>query len=200
MPVPDELIITYSDAEGHVRERRITNITVTSWAAFDAFCHLRGEGRTFRFDGVLEAIIPRTGEVVADLRELLGVRPSDIPARHQISMALRPILKAILELHQFAADVRGLPLRKRERDEIANFICARASLPPELLRELDNWIGALAWRADDERNRPAPPISATLRRDCRQVALQIAHGSGRKPIAPEVMARIESDFGSGTAQ
>jgi len=64
-----EFLIEYADSDGVVTSRQI-EIFSRGWKdeSFRAWCFLRSEERTFRFDRVLSARNLRTGRAISDLR------------------------------------------------------------------------------------------------------------------------------------
>lgn len=78
--MPD-LLIRYKDSAGNVTDRRVSDFELDEPGYFFAFCHERGEGRTFKVSRVVSAIDAETGEVVEDLYSFLGIeRPPEPPA------------------------------------------------------------------------------------------------------------------------
>lgn len=59
-----ELIIVYRDRAGNTTKRGISRIQPTGDDAINAFCHLRGEWRTFKIAGIEEAVDRATGELI----------------------------------------------------------------------------------------------------------------------------------------
>jgi hypothetical protein len=74
-----ELLIRYKDGEGNVTDRRISEIEPDEPGYVFAFCHERGEGRTFKIARIESAIDAKTGEVVDDLHAFLGIAPPPKP-------------------------------------------------------------------------------------------------------------------------
>lgn len=66
-PVQAELVIIYLDGSGERTERRITPHSIQEAGdgdfSIDAFCHLRGEGRTFLVSRIVEMSAAETGEI-----------------------------------------------------------------------------------------------------------------------------------------
>lgn len=75
-----ELLIRYKDSAGNVTDRWVSEIEPDQPGYFFAFCHERGEGRTFKVSRVVSVIDAETGEVVEDLYSFLGIeRPPKPP-------------------------------------------------------------------------------------------------------------------------
>jgi hypothetical protein len=98
--------------------------------------------------------------------------------------------------------IRGTAMAKRERAHIVGFIQQNADVRGYSEEEVDNWLHKLLCgeaykylQGDtseyfDLLNRIPRPLMSK----CRQVALAIAKGSGRKPIQPETIRRINEEF------
>lgn len=104
------LAIRYEDASGRETERSIIAQQVTGWRQDDgpvqpeyvrAFCTLRNDIRTFRLDGILEAIDEETGEVLPDVtRALLD--------RRMERRSIQPVQQGAPELVVMRDDLRML--------------------------------------------------------------------------------------------
>jgi predicted DNA-binding transcriptional regulator YafY len=55
--------IQYKDAKGNITERDLSNIK-KGWMSLQAFCHLRGEVKTFDRERIIWAKVKDTGEAV----------------------------------------------------------------------------------------------------------------------------------------
>lgn len=62
-----EIYIKYKDSEGHITKRTIAISRIDGSEYIHAYCNLRREYRTFRFDGIIEAVDTKTGEVLNPL-------------------------------------------------------------------------------------------------------------------------------------
>lgn len=69
------IAIRYRDGSDSLSKREITQIEATGGEMIDAFCHLRGEGRSFHLSRIEAAWDPITGEVI-DLYKHLGLTKS----------------------------------------------------------------------------------------------------------------------------
>lgn len=79
------LCIRYRSAEDIVTEREVSVLAVEPPNAMNAFCHSRGEERTFVLGRIEEALDAETGEVIADIWLYLGLEslkrpPPKMPA------------------------------------------------------------------------------------------------------------------------
>ncbi len=74
-----ELLIRYKDGEGNITDRRISEIEPGEPGYISAFCHERGEGRTFKISRIVSAVDAGTGEIVEDLYSFLGIQPPPNP-------------------------------------------------------------------------------------------------------------------------
>jgi hypothetical protein len=106
--------IDYEDATGVVTHREISELMYRSLFTFDAYCHLRNEIRTFYFKQVTRAVDVSTGEVVADLRPLVGIPPLPKPPPRPPSLIPREQRR---RLGISSAELRALRTSQR-----ANFI------------------------------------------------------------------------------
>ena len=132
-----------------------------------AFCHLRNDGRTFKFDGIKEAFNPQTKEV---LTELLGVKinspdelklgvmdfqnrvpktvikklrlPLDPKVSEKISEYLVSISGAIKAVQYAITVFRGKSgkIRTRHIDIIREMIISNTDIPEDLHEYLTEWI------------------------------------------------------------
>jgi hypothetical protein len=99
----------YSE-DGDRTEREISRLKARDEVTFDAFCHLRDAERTFVFYNVERAIRLSTGEVLHDLRPLVGIAP--LPARPAGYLA-RAARKAFA-----GTQAEKAALRKKQRREL----------------------------------------------------------------------------------
>ena len=196
-----ELIIRYKDGEGNVTERRISDFVPVGPETVFAFCHLRQEKRSFRIPSIVYAAYPETGEVIENLYKFFGMSLAE-DGRERLCSITTPILPAIKALKSFSMQIRGTAMRKRERTHIVRFIQQNADVSNYSEEEIDNWFHKL-WCGDvykyydgdtSEYLDLLRQIPHQLMNKCRQVALAIAKGSGRKPISPEINRRINEEF------
>lgn len=78
-----ELQIRYTDSEGKISERRISDIKLHDPGYISAYCHERREGRTFKISRIVSAINFETGEIIEDLYAYLGVKAPPSPRPSQ---------------------------------------------------------------------------------------------------------------------
>jgi hypothetical protein len=183
------ILIDYRGSDGELTRREISGIVRIDPNAIEALCHLQGARRTFVISRILEAVDAETGELLENPWAALPHAGSEPPTVPEL---LGPLVPAVLVLENFAKRTRGFA--KRERAPVLDFIARhsqRAELTPADLEKwlVGVWAGDATNQADHLKRLPV-----ALRAECRAVALQIARGSGRRPIAPEVMELIEAEF------
>ena len=196
----DELIIRYKDFSGDITERKISDIETDGSEAIDAYCHSRNARRTFKIANIVFAADPDTGELVTNIWKAIGLSQA-ADGRERIDSLLADLLNSIKAIKFFALLVRGFA--KRERAHILNFIRQNAVVSEYTDAEIEEWLQGL-WCADIYKYRDGDTgeyeallqsIPDSQRRICRVTALAIAAGSKRRLIAPEVLERINNDFG-----
>lgn len=112
---------------------------------------------------------------------------------------LQPVRAGALVLKIFTFITRGT-WRERERRHIAEFIERNIDCSELTPEKIDTWMRKLPTyfsgieEAEAEYQRLARSLSPTLRAECRVTALAIARGSGRRPIDPALIAKINADF------
>ncbi|MCG6170143.1 HNH endonuclease [Leptospira sp. FAT2] len=73
-----ELIIKYRAVEGKITSRRITNIRPNGDDKIYAYCHLRDMEMGFMISGIVEAVIPSSGELIENIYTFLNLKtPTD---------------------------------------------------------------------------------------------------------------------------
>lgn len=189
-----EFQIRYRDSSGEITERRISDLRLENETTYDAFCHLREARRPFRMDRIVHAVIPSTGEVVNPY-QLLGT--SNHPTLDALLWRALPAIKAV---KFFTLSTRGFA--KRERERVTQFVREFAEAASHTKEEVEEWVYMLwcgdlyAYRDGDitEYTETLKAIPNELRARCRDYAVLIARGSGRKPIDPHWAERIDSEF------
>lgn len=198
--VMSEVLIKYRDGSGEITERRISDLRLENATTIDAFCHLRKARRPFKMDRIVHAINPDTGEVLNPYN-LVSVSPDDT-ARPSIESLLWQAMPAIKAIKFFALSTRGF--KQRERDRVEQFVQEIADLSAYSKEEIGEWVYKL-WCGDlcayrdgntTEYTETLLNIPSALLNRCRDYALLIARGSGRKPIDPAWLERIETEFNS----
>jgi len=195
-----ELLIEYIDGSGAVSSRKISDIVSLNPNAVMAHCHLRDERRTFTLINIRQAVDLRTGEIITNVWEFLGLgkEPNGNP---RVVAIVGSLLPAVQALKYFCLQVRRKRgFSEKERQPIVEFILRHVQLPDcYSRRDLDDWLKKI-WCGDD-RAESDPIYRDSLSRipkdlllDCSQTAYQIARGSGRSPISFDVHARIEAEF------
>lgn len=193
-----EILIKYRDGEGEISERRISDLRLENETTIDAFCHLRKARRPFKMDRIVHAVNPDTGEILNPY-QLVGA-PSVGAARPSIKSLLWQALPAVKALKFFTLSTRGF--RQRERDRVTQFVQEVADLSAYSKEEIGEWVHKLwcgdlytYWDGDTaEYTETLQNIPSALLNRCRDYALLIARGSGRKPIDPLWLERIETEF------
>jgi len=199
-----DLIIRYKDGEGEVTERRISNFAPLEQdpkEAILAFCHLSKVQRPFRISSILSAAYAETGEVVENVYKLFGASLEE-DGRERLSSLTASISPAIKVLKCFSMEIRGTAMAKRERTHIVRFIQENADVRNYGEIEIDDWLRKLQCREaykylegeTSEYIDLLKRVPRSLIGKCRRFAIAIAKGSGRKPIPPETIQRINEEF------
>lgn len=198
-----ELLIEYVDGSGAVSSRKISDIVPLNPNAVMAHCDLRGERRTFTLINIRQAVDLRTGEVLTNVWEFLGLdkEPNGNP---KVVAVVGSLLPAVQALKYFSLQVRRKRgFSEKERTPIVDFILRHVEMPDCYnRRDLDEWLKKI-WCGDDGAESDPlyrdslSRISKDLLPDCNQTACQIARGSGRCAISWEVQGRIELEFPIG---
>lgn len=193
-----DILIKYRDSSGNVEERRISDIQAEGATSIDAYCHLRQARRTFKIDRVVHAVDLDTGEVINPWKFIAnGLAADNRETLESLTWHVMPTVKA---LKFFTLTTRGS--RKRELDRIVQFVQEVVDVTSYSKNEVYEWVkklwcghlyayrdGNIAEYTDLLRNIPA-----SLLKRCRDYALLIAKGSGRKPVEPSWVERIETEF------
>jgi hypothetical protein len=189
-----EFLIKYRDGSGETTERRVSDLRLESTNTYDAFCHLRKARRPFRMDRIVHVVNPDTGEVLNPYALLPNAASSTLEA---LTWRALPAIKA---LKFFTLSTRGFA--KRERGRVADFVREVADVTSYPKEDLEGWLYKLwcgdlyAYRDGDttEYTETLKAIPRDLLPRCRDYALLIARGSGRKAIDPILAERIETEF------
>lgn len=193
----------YQSSDGELTER-----TIGEWQAggvqgsIEAYCELRGEVRTFTLQRMSCLIDLSTGEIISDPWEFFGV-PKNVSfdaERRSIDVLTWEALPAIKALKFFTLTTRGF--RKRERERVLKFAQEVCDLSAYSSDEISAWLQGLwcgaiyeyARGATDEYKNLLDTIPPHLVDRCRDYALWIAKGSGRKEPERHWMDRIASEF------
>ena len=192
-----EILIKYRDGSGDATERRISDLRLESETTIDAFCHLRNARRPFRIDRIVHAVNPDTGEVL-NPHQLLGSSPQG--GRETLESLTWRVMPAIKALKFFTLSTRGFA--KRERERVVQFLQEVTDLSAYSKEEIGDWVYKLwcgnlyAYQDGDttEYTETLRNMPSGLLDRCRDYALLIARGSGRKPVDPAWLERIESEF------
>lgn len=152
------LRIRYRSTDDEVAERVISDVLPHRPHHLSAYCHLRGENRTFLIDRIENADDLETGEPIADLRRHFGLQPG---------------APAPLELPTFPETPQGLPAEEARKlhkaDKAALF--ARFKVPAVAAtkrRELESLFGGhcFACGAAGRRGRHRGARRRAFRFDC----------------------------------
>lgn len=190
-----EILIKYRDSGGDITVRRISDLRKESATTIDAFCQLRNARQPFRLDRIVHAVNPYTGELLNPYHLLKS--QGDSETLESITWYAMPAIKA---LKFFTLSIRGFA--KRERERVVQFLQEVADVSEFSKDEIGDWIYKL-WCGDlyayldgdtKEYEETLKSIPGGLLERCREYAFQIARGSGRKPIDPSWLERIESEF------
>lgn len=193
-----ELMIKYRDFSGNVEDRKISDVRSESTTDIDAYCHLRQARRTFKLDRILKAIDTATGEVINPWKFINDGLASD--KRETLESLTWHVIPAVKALKFFTLTIRGS--RKREIDRLVQFVQEIADVTTYSKNEVFEWVKKL-WCGDiykylngnvDEYTDLLRNIPSPLLERCRNYALFIARGSGRKPLEPAWLERIKAEF------
>jgi hypothetical protein len=145
-------------------------------------------------DRIVHALDPYTGEVLNPYTLLPDADSSTLDA---LTWRALPAIKA---LKFFTLSTRGFS--KRERNLVADFVREITDVRGYAQEEQENWLNKLwcgdlyAYRDGDttEYTETLKAIPREFLVRCRDYALLIARGSGRKPVDPAWLERIETEF------
>ena len=198
-----EIIIRYKDSERNVLERTISDISLYGDKKINAFCHLRSDIRTFHIANIEQIIDPKTRNVEKNPWKYFGLTESA-----GIVAMVHPFLPAIKSLKLFAKLIRGFS--KRERMHIVHFIIDNLKIKNYSEEIVDEWIhklyATINWdecinvydfKAPNTFSCLLPLIKEIpdeLMPQCRETALNIAVGSGRKQIPIDIINWINAEF------
>ncbi len=192
------ILIKYRDGSGEITERKISDLRLENETTLDAFCHLRNARRPFVINRIIHAINPDTGEILNPYRL---VDAEEIDTSQQTIDALTwHALPAIKALKFFIMSTRGF--REREQKYFTEFVLDISDINSYSNEELESWLRKL-WCGDlyayndgetSEYAETLRSIPSELLDKCRQYAMFVAQGSGRKPIETAWLERIENEF------
>jgi hypothetical protein len=190
--VDAKLSIRYVDSDEHETVRLIKDIKVNAeTGCLDAYCENQRGVRTFRFARIGFAVVPLTGEVIENIWKHFGI-DTDNNGQVKVEAAIWPIRNEVQALLYVASVLRGRA--KRERAHIANFVLANTGLANDRAMEVDEYLKRL-WIGDENGyRRSLQSISKSFRSQCRAVAQKIVRGSGRRPVTPKILDRIDKEF------
>lgn len=184
--------IDYRDGSGVDTHRTISAWTTSGESQITAHCHLRDAERPFNLPQMLHVVDDQTGEIVANPWDYF-----ELPA--SLARATGGLRSALCALKYFSAAIRGLG--KPQRVLVVGFMRQQLDLP-ETDEDLERFFYEHLWcdlhsytrgdLADYQRHLSAIPEGQL--KACRDVAVRIAAGSGRKPIDPTALHHIESAF------
>lgn len=190
----------YQGSDGQFTKRAIANWTPSGWpGSIDAFCELRQEERSFNIQKMSDLVDAESGEVIADPWSYFGLikGSGDKPDIDALTWEALPAIKA---LKFFTLTTRGFS--KRERQRVLQFMEEVSDLSTYSKEELEAWLQKL-WTANvygyrdgnkGEYEGLLRSIPVKFLPRCREYALWIAGGSGRKVRNPFWEQRIMSEF------
>ena len=194
----NDLILKYQDSSGAVTERQISAIEITDTRTITAFCHLRHERRSFKIERIIHLIDSGSGEMINPYIHFASSQEhNNLPSLESLTWNA---LLAIKALKFFTLTTRGF--KQRERERVTHFVLEIANTSPYSQEEVNEWVYKL-WCGDLYRFKDGDTLEYTeilrnipfsLLDRCRDYAIHIASGSGRKPVEPAWLARIESEF------
>lgn len=193
------IAIKYRDGSGCITERLISDLQPESATTIDAFCHLRQERRSFNLERIVHAINPDTGEILNPWK-LAGLSVAD-GVREPLDSIAWSAMPAIKALKFFTLTTRGT--RQRELSRLAQFVKQIVDVAMYSDDELIAWVKQLscwdmthAWDRGDtaEYTELLRRIPRAMLSTCHANAVTIAAGSGRKPLDPDWIERINNEF------
>ena len=193
--------IKYLGSDGAVTTRVVSDWVPHIGEAIEAFCHLRGERRTFKLMGVLDAVDEDSGEVLPNPWLAFGLDKSSA-GRTRLQAFFGDQVAALRVLLIYTKGTRGFAARERGR--VVDYLLRRAGPEWPGRDEVEAWLGTLwagdsyAYRCGDEREFQVllDAVRPEQLPALRAAAIQIALGSGRRPVPPEVAERLMRHFGS----
>lgn len=199
-----EIIIRYKDSEGNVLKRTISDIRLDGDRKINAFCHLRNDMRTFNIANIEQIIDPKTGNIEKNPWQYFGLTESV-----GIIAMVHHFLPTIKALKLFSKLIRGFS--KRERMYIVRFIIDDLNIKNYKEDMVDEWIHKL-YAGDIPENDYINVYDFTsshtfscllplikeipdeLMEPCRNTALKITKGSGRRPVPVDLINWINTKF------
>ena len=197
----EKIAIRYRDSSSEITERLISDIEPEGTDAIDVYCHTRNARRTFKLANIVFACDPESGEIIENLWKVFGLA-SFPDGRERIESLVASSLAAIKALKFFALIHRGFA--KRERGHLLQFMKQHFEIGCYSDEEIEKWLQKL-WCGDvyayrdgntSEYELLLQVIPSTLKPSCRETALQIAAGSKRRRLEPEVVECIDREFGA----
>lgn len=197
--------IKYQASDGTTSERAISDWHPSVYpGSVDAFCELRGDRRSFNVKRMTEVIDLAAGEVISDPWAFFGIAEVKNVDHERTSLdrLTWEVLPAIKSLKFFAITTRAF--RKRERLKVTRFVQEVCDTSAFSLEDVEAWVEKL-WCANmhdyyegNSREYASllmsiPPL---LLDRCQEYAYWIARGSGRKPLTPHCIERLQSEFSS----
>ncbi len=194
--------MTYCDSANQESDRVITIMNVEKDDAnidIIAHCHLRNETRSFRVDRIIGDMVNMANGKAVSPVEICGDIMDEAVA---LKIALSGVQKEIKALKFFAKVIRD-KFSKKERAPIISFIRSNTNTHNFSDEAIDEWLcqlwcgDAYGYKLDGDMTEYRTLINGIKTErmaDCRDVAVEIARGSGRRLISPELLARINSDF------
>lgn len=180
--------LRYCDAYGEITTREIAFVNnYASDNTFDAWCFLRNEMRTFRFDGVLRVVVLETGELGSAGGIFKAYFPDKVAPANLRHPAAWRVAGALVSYTR--ASGRGIKAREKEIIRSAvNTVCGAEAPNEDDFGTIIRVAGVLEVVIAVNRLEADELIL------CRQAALEIARGSGRKAPDPDVLAAAAETF------
>lgn len=189
------VLIKYQNGSGQITEREISDLQKENESNIDAFCHARGERRTFNLDRILRAVSPDTGELLNPYQLVPLMRDSE--SLDALTWKNRQAIKA---LKFFSLTTRGFA--KRERKHVDAFVKSLVNTSSHSDEDISEWVYSL-WCADlyeyrdgnvEEYRGLLEQIPNSLLDECRAIAMRIVLGSARQSENPDWMQRVNDEF------
>jgi hypothetical protein len=187
----------YQSSDGQFTDRVVANWVPSTWpGSIEGFCELRQEERSFKIQKMSDLMDAETEEVITDPWSYFGLRKG-AEKKQDMDTLTWEALPAIKALKFFTLTTRGFS--KRERLRVLQFAEELCDLSAFSKEDLEAWLQKL-WTASvydgntGEYEGLLGSIPNKFLPRCREYALWIASGSGRKILNPFWEQRALSEF------
>lgn len=195
----DKISIVYCDGTGRITTRTISEIRLADKQSINAYCHLRDHEASFKIIRILQASDPATGEIIPNIWAYFKV--CDVFGEDMRFMeAIGSHINCLKVVKFYMLLTRGAAKREIEKmvafvkSIIGNTTYDDATINT-FIRSL--WCGDIYEYKDGKTEFLDVIINAIPKNQCtigRNAAINIASGSGRKPIDEENLRLINYLF------